>query len=262
MADLKLLAESLRLPEFSPVWSCYIGLLIPRDATYEFLSDASYEGVGGWSPHMEVQWRLTRDDLIEMGFSIKLINAISGELAPAQKGLHINPLEFLAAIIILWLFLCLIKKSPRCPTGYILDLLSDKTSALLWMHYTATTPDPMLQPLACFASALLIQARSYLTRVQPTHIPGPINIKADALSRYQNGRLKLCADVIARCSRLKTCRICLLPRKLLSTLAALSSSKPIEGMFAELTTSLLTHKVTFLPAGSNLQAIQSSLLPN
>ena len=149
----------------------------------------------------------------------------------------------------------------HCPTGYILDLLSDNTSALSWMHYTATIPDPILQPLARFASALLIQARSYLTHVQPTHIPGPINIEADALSRFQNGRLKSWADVIARCSRLQTCRICLLPRKLLSTLAALSSSKPIEDTYEKLTTDLLMHEVAFLPNGSDLQAIRSSLLP-
>jgi hypothetical protein len=259
--DLKLLAESLRLPEFSPVWSCYIGLLVPRIATHEFLSDASYEGVGGWSLGMKVQWRLTRDDLLEMGFNLKLIDAITGEPDPDEKGLHINPLEFLAAIINLWLFLCLIKTSNRCPTGYVLDLLSDNTSALSWMHFTATTPDPLLQPLARFASALLVQARNYLTRVQPRHIAGKLNIEADALSRFQNGRLTSWADVIARCSRLQTCRICLLPRKLLSTLAALSSSQPIEGTYDELTTSLLTHEVAFLPNGSNLQAIRSSLLP-
>jgi hypothetical protein len=258
--DLKLLAESLQLPEFSPVWSCYIGLLIPRDATHAFLSDASYEGVGGWSPCMEVQWRLTRDDLLDLGFNLKIINAISGEPSSDEAGLHINPLEFLAAIINLWLFLCLIKESPRCPTGYVLDLLSDNTSALSWMHFTATTPDPLLQPLARFASALLIHARSYLTRVQPTHIAGAINIEADALSRYQNGRLHSWADVIERCSRLKACRICLLPRKLLLTLAALSSSKQIEGTYVEQTTNLLTHEVNFLPDGSNLQVIRSSLL--
>ncbi len=66
------------------------------------------------------------------------------------------------------------------------------------MHFTATTKNPLLQPLARFASALLIQARSYLTRVQPCHIPGVINDEADALSRYQNGRLKSFEDVITR----------------------------------------------------------------
>ncbi len=109
--DLKLLAESLQLPEFNPVWSCYIGLIVPRVATHEFLSDASYEGVGGWSLGMKVQWRLTREDLLELGFNLKLVNALTGEPDPDAEGLHINPLEFLAAIINLWLFLCLIKSS-------------------------------------------------------------------------------------------------------------------------------------------------------
>ena len=235
--------------------------MVPRMATHAFLSDASYEGIGGWSLDMKVQWRLTRDDLLELGFNLKLVNAITGEPDPTEKGLHINPLEFLAAIINLWLFLCLIKSSNRCPTGYVLDLLSDNTSALSWMHFTATTPDPLLQPLARFASALLVQARNLLTRVQPRHIAGKLNTEADALSRYQNGRLKSWEDVIARCSRLQTCRICLLPRKLLLTLAALSSSQQIEGTYAEQTTTLLMHEVAFLPSGSNLQVIRSSLLP-
>jgi hypothetical protein len=259
--DLKLLAESLQLPEFNPVWSCYIGLIVPREATHTFLSDASYEGVGGWSLGMQVQWRLTREDLLELGFNLKIVNALTGEPDPDEEGLHINPLEFLAAIINLWLFLCLIKASKRCPTGYVLDLLSDNTSALSWMHFTATTPNPMIQPLARFASALLVQARNLLTHVQPKHIPGKINIEADALSRFQSGRLRSWADVIARCSRLKTCQICLLPRKLLLKLAALTSSQLIEGTYAELTTDLLTHDVSFLPNGSNLEVIRSSLLP-
>jgi hypothetical protein len=261
IADLLLLCESLTLPEFSPVWSCYIGLLVPRLATHRFLSDASYEGLGGWSPEFQVMWRLTRADLLEMGFHLKLVNAVSGEPASDEVGLHINPLEFIAAIINLWLFLCLIKSLPRCPTGYVLDLLSDNTSALSWMHFTATTRNPLLQPLARFASTLLVQARNYLTCVQPCHIPGPINIEADALSRFQNGRLTSFEDVIRRCSPLQTCRICLLPRRLLSVLAALSSFKPIEGTYATLTTSLLTHELSFLPDGSNLRAIRSSLLP-
>jgi hypothetical protein len=258
--DLLLLCESLNLPEFSPVWSCNIGLLISRIATHKFLSDASYEGLGGWSPDFQVQWRLTRADLLEMGFNLKVVNAVSGEPNADELGLHINPLEFIAVIINLWLFLCLIKTQKRCPTGYILDLLSDNTSALSWMHFTATTRNPLLQPLARFASALLIQARSYLTRVQPCHIPGVINDEADALSRYQNGRLKSFEDVITRCSLLRTCRICLLPRRLLSVLADLSSSRPIVGTYASLTTSLLTHEVSFLPDGCNLRDIQSSLL--
>ncbi len=137
--DLLFLCESLNLPEFSPVWCCYIVLLVARAATHCFLSDTSYEGLGGWSPNFKVQWRLTRADLLELGFNLKIVNAISGEPKSDEVGLHINPLEFIAVIINLWLFLCSIKSSDHCPTGYILDLLSDNTSALSWMHLTATT---------------------------------------------------------------------------------------------------------------------------
>jgi hypothetical protein len=154
--DLKLLIESLQLEEFSPVWSCYIGLLVPRIALYRLLSDASYEGLGGWSPEFQIQWRLTREDLLELGFHLKIINAMSGEPTPDEQGLHINPLEFIATIINLWLLLILVKSLPPCPTGYIVDLLSDTTSALSWLHFTAATKDPLLQPLARFASALLV----------------------------------------------------------------------------------------------------------
>jgi hypothetical protein len=256
------LCEELLRPEFDPVWSCYIGLLIPRNATHAFLSDASYEGLGGWSPQFEVQWRLTKADLIELGFDMKVVNAITGEPDQEQLCLHINPLEFIATIINLWLLLQLVMTLPERSTGYIVDLLSDNTSALSWMKITATTRDSRLQPLARFASALLLlQACSLLTRIQPCHIPGVTNIEADALSRYQNGRLKSWADVTKRCSRLQTCRICLLPRRLLLVLADLSSSRPIAGTSVDLTTNLLTLDLDFLPSGSNLSAIQSSLRP-
>jgi hypothetical protein len=67
-------------------------------------------------------------------------------------GLHINPLEFIAAIINLWLLLkCIQHLSP------IVDLWSDNTSALSWMKVTAATRNPDLQPLARFALALLVQ---------------------------------------------------------------------------------------------------------
>jgi hypothetical protein len=73
--DMTCIAELLLEPEFSPVWSQYIGLLIPREATHQFLSDASYAGIGGWSPDFLVQWRVMRHDLIRLGFSMKIIDS-------------------------------------------------------------------------------------------------------------------------------------------------------------------------------------------
>jgi hypothetical protein len=93
------------------------------------------------------------------------------------QGLHINLLEFLAVVINLWLALNIISTGSMCPTGYILDLLLDNTTALSWMYVTATTQNPDLQQLAHFASALLVQAARLLTCVQP------LLLLADTLSQ-------------------------------------------------------------------------------
>jgi hypothetical protein len=170
--DLRLPCTYLSEPEFSPVWPRYIGLLIPRVATHQFLSDASYEGVGGWSPNFLVMWRLSHEDLLQLGFPLKLVTLADGEPGLDAAGLHITPLEFITAIIKLWLLLKCIQNLSPCETGYIVYLFSDITYALSWMKVTAATQNPNLQPLARFTSALLVQASRLLTLVQPVHIPG------------------------------------------------------------------------------------------
>jgi hypothetical protein len=100
--------------------------------------------------------RVTCADLILLGFPMKVIDKYAKEPLDAKsEGLHINPLEFLACIVNLWLLLKLIQTLPPCLTGYIIDLLSDNTSALLWLRVTASTRDPRLQPLCRFASLQL-----------------------------------------------------------------------------------------------------------
>jgi hypothetical protein len=205
VADLEHLCEYLTVPEFSPIWSRYIGLLVPRIATHRFLSDASYEGIGGWSPCFGIMWRYNRADLIFYGFSLKALKGTSSEPDVDEEGLHINPLEFIACIVNLWLILKLVQLLPPCRTGYVIDLLSDNTSALSWLKHSAATRNPMLQPLACFASALLVHTHNFNIHIQPRHIAGKINDEADALSRYQNGRLASWEDVTKRCSLLQTC---------------------------------------------------------
>jgi hypothetical protein len=259
--DMACIAELLLAPEFSPVWSQYIGLLIPRTATHRILSDASYAGIGGWSPDFLIQWRVTRTDLIRLGFPMKVIDKYAAEpLDATSDGLHINPLEFLATIINLWILIKLVRTLPPNKTGYIIDLLSDNTSALSWLRVTASTRDPRLQPLCRFASTLLVVASQHLTRVQPRHIPGKDNHEADFLSRSENGRVPSWERVIEQCSQLRTCQVCLLPRELLSSLAKLISCGLTEATYVSLTTRLLTLEFVTSPLGSLAAGMTSSLL--
>jgi hypothetical protein len=184
--------------EFSPVWSQYIGLLVPCDATHTILLDASYAGIGGWSPNFRIQWRVTRADLIDLGFAMKFIDSYEAEpLDATSTSLHINPLEFLGCIVNMWILLKQVQTLPLCSTGYIVDLLSDNTSGLSWMKLTDTTCDPHLQPLACFAATLLFTASQHLTGVQSRHIPGKNNVEANFLSCSENGRLPTWGCAIA-----------------------------------------------------------------
>jgi hypothetical protein len=98
--DLQIGATYLQEPEYSPVWSRYIGLIVPPVAAHRIHLDASYAGVGGWSLDFNIQWRITRTHLVVLRFSMKHINKYKQEpLDATTGGLHINPLEFLAAII-------------------------------------------------------------------------------------------------------------------------------------------------------------------
>ena len=192
---------------------------------------------------------------------MKLIDRYREEpLDATSDGLHINPLEFLAAIINLWLLVKLVQTLPVCQTGFIIDLLSDNTSALSWLCVTASTRDPRFQPLCRFASTLLVIASQHLTCVQPCHIPGKENGEADFLSCSENGQIPSWERVIEQCSRLRTCQVCLLPRELLSSLADLISSGLTEGTYVQLTTRLLMLDFAISPLGSLPKGMTSSLL--
>jgi hypothetical protein len=112
---------------------------------------------------------------------------------------------------------CISLELPFC-TGFILNLLSDNTTALSWTHVAATTPIPALQQLARFASALLVQATRLLTSVQPSHIPGIPNEEADTLSCHSNlgkfprGSSLSCSTPSCRPVESASCRASCYPR--------------------------------------------------
>ncbi len=257
--DFRVMAAALSLPEFHPTWTRPIALLIPRTATHTFLSDASYGGLGGWSPEFQVMWRVMRSDLLLFGFPMKHIDNAGEPMDFDAKGLHINPLEFLAIIINVWLALKLLADQPDLASGYIVTLLSDNTSAISWLRTAGKCQDQGVRRLARLASAFLVRACSLTTLFQSCHIPGKQNDEADCLSRLVNKLIPSWDYVTTLCSQLQTCRICLLPPELLSTIATLLSSPPIEDTYEDVTMQLLNLELIILPFGSRPPGLQSTI---
>ena len=96
--------------------------------------------------------------------------------------MHINPLEFIAVILNLWLALKLLANCPDRLTGYIIALLSDNTSAIAWMRIAGRVRDPVIRCLGRFACALLLKACELTTLFQMQHNPGVEKDEADCLS--------------------------------------------------------------------------------
>ena len=184
---------------------------------------------------------------------MKPIDIVSSEPSDiAHEGLHINPLEFLGALLNLWITIKLVMKAGPRAGGYVIDLLADNTTALSWMSLASRTKNPLLQGLARIGAALLVRAAELLTKVSPKHFPGDQNVVADALSRpptraSPNQNVLDC--VIAQWSQLDKCRICLLRFKLLSEIASVISSRATAVQYEVLTTNLLTLELDILDLG-------------
>jgi hypothetical protein len=200
-----------------------------------------------------------RDALLQYDFPMKHIDTAGEPVDFDAKGLHINPLEFIAIIINVWIALKLIATYPHLATGYILLLLSDNTSAISWLRTAGKCQDPAIRRLAHLASALLVRACSLTTLFQSRHIPGIQNDEADCLSCLVKGSIPSWDYVITRCSQLETCRICLLPPELLSVIAETLSSPPIEATYKDVTTQLLKLELVILPLGSRPPGLQSTI---
>ena len=147
-------------------------------------------------------------------------------------------------------------------TGDILDLFSDNTTCLSWCRFTTVTKDPNLQSWARLVALFLLQLRGHNTRVQPKHIKGELNKEADTLSRSKNGRYPSWDAVINQHSQLEHCRICLLPRNLLSILSGMLLSPPTVEKLKDAVTKLLTLERVILPLGSRTTWMFPSSLQN
>ena len=242
------------------LWSCPIGLMVPRDPTELILSGASYAGVGGWSPTYKIMWRVMHKDLQALGFPLKKLQKFVDEpLDVKSKGLYINPLEFLGTIINIWLTLVMQPTLPLCPTGHIVDLRSDNTTAVSWCRLTALTKNELLQPWARLVATFLAFARKQNMRIQPDWIEGAINNKADCLSRSDNGQVPRWEQVCLQHSQLAKCRICLLPPKLLSMIAGLLGSHLTKETLLKKAKELLTLEPVILPLSSRPRTLISTM---
>jgi hypothetical protein len=132
--DLFLVADALHHPEGDPTWTRPIALLIPHTGTQAFLSDASYGGLGGWLPEFTNMWQVVCDTLLLFGFPMNYIDTAGEPINFTNEDLHINPLEFIAIIINIWLNLKIIATCNNTEIFHQHGLHRDRTLSLKHPH--------------------------------------------------------------------------------------------------------------------------------
>ena len=125
--DLQFLSQLLSSAP-KAIWCRPISLVIARDPNFIAYSDACNNGIGGYSPLLDFQWR----DLIQKIYT--------------DRELHINTKEFVALFINVYLSMISfihIRKKNLLPQniknldGYIFSFLCDNTTAISWMLHSS-----------------------------------------------------------------------------------------------------------------------------
>ena len=245
--DLLTVHKFLTCKASAQVWSRPIGLLVPRTPHVNTLTDASYEGLGGFSIELRFQWRLSSDDLLAAGFPV--LTEEPPRYGPFPQGkLHINILEFYAIMINTWLTIKLAMRRPTPPGGFVFHCLADNTSALSWMAKASRSRRPIVQRAARAYAALLTFAAAFPFRIQSSHIPGIDNVAADALSRYH--QFPTWSSCSKAAPELRGLTRYLLPPELLSFLLSTASAKPTEETSETQISALLSLEPTTLLRGA------------
>ena len=264
--ELVAFRQSISLERYAPGWSRLIGLIIDRDPTITVYTDASTNGLGGWSSETELNhmWRCTIDELASHGLTQQ-----SGfdnpqyweeELDPYK--LHINILEFLAIFIELWIILRQLEweTTEAAPVrrgipagGHRILCMADNTSAVSWLRYATRTRRAVVRRLAQLLMAFLSHPfPSEHVRVQGRHLRGVDNPGADFLSRFE--KCPSWDSVIRAHAPLNRLRIFPLPPRLLSILVSAIISPQTEAWFAARTTELWTLELPAFVTGSSRAA--------
>jgi len=248
-ADLRLMLRSL-FPHSAAAhsWIRPIALLIPREPTGIVLSDAAHSGLGGWSPTYTFLWRLTHADMVQAGFNMQELNSqlqeryryCKKEDLPEghEEWMHINPLEFIAIIINVWLAILAIRADPDRAGGHHILVRADNTSALSWLRYAARSQRRAIRNLAYFLHGLILFSETaQYANFNGKHLPGQDNSEADGVSRPE--LYPSLASAIEAFSPLQTCRPYLIPLGLVSTIARWTTYEKIEAQHVAEMTNLL-----------------------
>ena len=262
--DLQWLLEVLEpTVEISRFWTRPIGLMVPRVAQATWWSDASYQGIGGVSGYFRCMWRLTRDDLLVLGFPVtedrSWILARDGK--DAKDNLHVNLLEFIALIINAWFAIAFISRAdPDNMMDHLHHFRADNMSALAWFASALGSKSPLIRRLARFFQAMLTFAPARL-QFSESHIEGLLNDIADVLSRPLT-KCPTWASVIAEFpNELQYCQAFRVPHELLSALQKIIVSPSTEDLLGEKMTALLTIEPKTLPDGWRTSVTMTSRWP-
>ena len=247
--ELQLLRKTLTDPKYNYVWTRPIGMVVSRQWTVKTEGDACYEGLGGLCRQLKFMWRLSREDLKQMGFLVYE----GDEPKPGEPGMHINLLEFLALIITLWLTLSLVKPGSQP----VILATGDNTSALSWMYFASRTKKPIVRRFARFCQAMLTYY-PYHFALQKAHMKGEDNDTGDVLSRFKRASSFQRAIEVTY-PALNECQAYRVPSELLTALQSIASSERAAEWYVTKTTELWTIKPSTLPAGWRTSDSMTSL---
>lgn len=251
ISDIKLLVHYILHEPTHHLLQRPIGTLISRDPLFEWTTDASNQGLGGWSTQHLFQWRLSIEDLLSSS------NAFQALLDETPEALHINVLEFLAIYISTWLGLKLIHQKIlsgepiSTSQGVCFHIHSDNTSAISWMyHASRTSRQKHVQNLSRAFQTLLLEYDSlFYLSFESSHIKGDENGPADALSRPRTW--PSFNDVWSDFPTLSKIPTYQIPSEVLQHLGCILSQQRSEDMYVNATRALLQVEPLILTNGAS-----------
>lgn len=246
--ELKLLHAALTEPQHRHVWRRPIGLIVKRMWDSHLEGDASYQGLGGFCPELDFMWRISRADMVSIGFEMYHEGP-----QHEDKGTHVNILEFIVQIINLWMGLSL--SAPHSQP--VILATGDSTSALSWMWFASRAKSPVVRRLARFLQAMLT-FYPYHFALQKEHVKGETNATADVLSRFKIAPTWRSAIEVTS-PTLDSCQPYRVPSELVTALQNVVTSERAAEWYVTQTTAMWTIKPSTLPPGWRESPTMTSL---